>query len=393
MSVSPFRRDGSPFWYIRREIAGVGRVTLSTRTTSAALARKYDQLLLDLRDLGQLDAIQALKNGSVSFRELLAANASPARTTALLTRASSPLLKPLVQEWVEEGAKDRGIRERSMRRYVTSWSHCWEILSPTATLNDINAEFVAAFKRFRVSRAKSLGTPLSAATLNRDLAAIGAFLTWCAESKNLKIERPVLRYQRESRGRLRWLSTEELRAFREHCPPEWEALFQLLFGTGMTISEALGLRSADIDVLGRRVSIHEEFGRTLKRESRARELSIPQPVIELLAQRLRAVENRPDALLFEFTYWTARKAWNRVCKAASIYGATIHDARHTFAVHAVQDGIPEARLQKLLGHAHPGTTRRYAMHAPEAFLEDDGDRIARRMGLSPTPTLRLVRGA
>lgn len=59
-----------------------------------------------------------------------------------------------------------------------------------------------------------------------------------------------------------------------------------------------------------------------------------------------------------------------------IHGATIHDARHTFAVHCVQDGIPEARLQKLLGHVHPGTTRRYAMHAPEQFLEDDAERRA-----------------
>jgi integrase len=70
-----------------------------------------------------------------------------------------------------------------------------------------------------------------------------------------------------------------------------------------------------------------------------------------------------------------------VCTAAEIFGATIHDARHTYAVHAVQDGIPEARLQKLLGHAHPGTTRRYAMHALEQFLEGDAERVARHMGL------------
>ena len=74
---------------------------------------------------------------------------------------------------------------------------------------------------------------------------------------------------------------------------------------------------------------------------------------------------------FAFTYWPARKAWNAVCKQAGIYGAAIHDARHTFAVHAAQDGVPEARLQKLLGHAHPGTIRRYAMHAPDCAFRLD----------------------
>ena len=184
------------------------------------------------------------------------------------------------------------------------------------------------------------------------------------------------------RGRMRYLSSEELAAFREHCPKEWQPLFMLLFSTGMTISEALGLRRSDIDLRTRRVSIHEEYGRTLKRESRARELSIPTSVVALLVGQPEGIPASPEARGFPFTCWPARKAWSRVCKAAGIVAATIHDARHTFAVHAVQGGIPEARLQKLPGHAHPRTTRRYAMHSPEQFQDADADRVASHMGLA-----------
>jgi integrase len=53
-----------------------------------------------------------------------------------------------------------------------------------------------------------------------------------------------------------------------------------------------------------------------------------------------------------------------------------HDLRHTFAVHAVQNGVPLPRLQKLLGHATPAMVMRYAMHAPEAYLDQDAARIA-----------------
>jgi len=171
-------------------------------------------------------------------------------------------------------------------------------------------------------------------------------------------------------------------------PAQWSPLFSLLFASGMTISEALGLRRADVDLRRRRVSIHEEYGRKLKRQSRNRDLSLPEALVSILASWMEQVAPDPQASVFGATYRAARKAWKQTCKAAGIYGATIHDARHTFAVHAVQDGVPEARLQKLLGHAHPGTTRRYAMHAPEQFLDADAERVARHMGMAADATAR-----
>lgn len=48
-------------------------------------------------------------------------------------------------------------------------------------------------------------------------------------------------------------------------------------------------------------------------------------------------------------YGVVRRTGAAVCRLAEIAGATPHDARHTFAVHAAQAGIPIVRLQKLLG--------------------------------------------
>jgi integrase len=379
--MSPYQRKGSPYWSVRRYIRGIGELRLSTGTKSAARARQYDQLILDLKELGRLDALQALRSGHVSLAELYS-NKLPGQLDSLLARGTSPELYPLVEEWLTVGADDTGIRDRSMKRYATSWRQFWELLPRSARLGDVTQGFVSEFKRHRQAQAKALGKALSPATLNRDLAALGAFLTWCTEEKGLKVERPTLKYQRESRGRMRWLSREELTAFQQHCPREWWPLFGLLFGTGMTISEALGLRRTDVDLRSRRLSIHEEYGRKLKRESRTRELSIPEVLVPVLGDWFAGRVERQDERIFAFTYWPARKAWAATCKAADIYGATIHDARHTFAVHAVQHGVPEARLQKLLGHSHPGTTRRYAMHSPEQYLEQDAERVSRSMGFS-----------
>jgi integrase len=378
--VSPSRREGSPFFYIRRQIRGLGLLKLSTGTRSAALARQYDQLVIDLKELGRLDALRALKAGQVTIQELYA-NRLPAQLERLLLRGSSPELRALVKEFLARGGEDTGIRERSMQRYRVSWRRVLAFLPESARVGDLTPGFVSEFKRLRRSQAEAVGKTLSPATLNRDLAAVGAFLSWCSEEKGLKVERPPLRYQRECKGRVRWLSPEELAAFKAQCPTDWWPLFGLLFGTGITISEALGLQRTDLDLRNRRLAIHEEYGRMLKRASRARELSVPEALVSVLARYLKGQIESPDARVFPFTYWPARKAWHRICKDAGIYGATIHDARHTFAVHAVQDGIPEARLQRLLGHSHPGTTRRYAMHSPEQFLEADANRVARHMGM------------
>ncbi len=149
----------------------------------------------------------------------------PTQLDALLARANSPTLGLLVEEWLSIGAEDRGLRDRSMERYASSWRRFWELLPHSALVSDLTARFVADFRRYRRAQANELGKPLSPATIHRDLAALGVFLSWCADDKNLKVGRPRLRYNRESRGRLRWLSAEELRAFNVQCPLSGERYF------------------------------------------------------------------------------------------------------------------------------------------------------------------------
>jgi integrase len=76
-----------------------------------------------------------------------------------------------------------------------------------------------------------------------------------------------------------------------------------------------------------------------------------------------------------FTYGQAQKVFNRGCDLAELHDVRVHDLRHTFAVHAIQAGLPLPRLQKLLGHATPAMTMRYARHAPEAYFAEDAARI------------------
>lgn len=103
----------------------------------------------------------------------------------------------------------------------------------------------------------------------------------------------------------------------------------------------------------KRLLIHEGERRVKTKEA-VRDLPIPPALEGPLAAHLARIGPGPDALVFPGAYQdygAVRRAWDRACQAASIAGATPHDARHTFAVHAAMAGVPIVRLQKLLGHA------------------------------------------
>ena len=70
-------------------------------------------------------------------------------------------------------------------------------------------------------------------------------------------------------------------------------------------------------------------------------------------------------------------------RQAGIEDVRLHDLRHTFASHAVLQGIPLPVVSHLLGHKQPSMTLRYAHvgdRETEAAAERIGVVIARALG-------------
>jgi integrase len=149
----------------------------------------------------------------------------------------------------------------------------------------------------------------------------------------------------------------------------------------MRLGEVQGLRGADIRLSEGRILI-QEATRRVKSQAAVRMVPIPPSLNGILAVHLARVAPGPADLVFPDAfqrYDGVRRTWNATCAAAGIAGARPHDARHTFAVHAAQVGVPIVRLQKLLGHATAVMTMRYMQHAPEAFLDADAAAIDAHM--------------
>lgn len=379
--MSLFKRAG--VYYLECRWRGYERMCLSTKTSLKSRARAIERTIYALRSAGRRDLLGLLRNHRLSLEALHDAYEKGASDLEhLVAKTESPELKGLVERWFEWLESPNGVSPHTRRRYAghtiyryrESWARLRAQLAsgPTSRLSDLTKGFLADFRRSRTAAGTAPGT------VNRDLTALQAFLTWCREDQGLTVVRPEIRREREPSGRERWLSAEEFGALGRVCPLEWWPLIATLVYTGLRVGEAQGLVGEDVRLAERRISIHEA-NRHVKTPSSVRDVPIPEPLAEILARHLVRCPAGPADIVFPpplGDYRALRRTWRQTCRAAGVHGATLHDCRHTFGVHCAQAGVPIARLQKLLGHTTPAMALRYMKHAPEAYFTEDAARVA-----------------
>ena len=67
--------------------------------------------------------------------------------------------------------------------------------------------------------------------------------------------------------------------------------------------------------------------------------------------------------------------WERFRRTCALPDVRVHDLRHSFASTAIMDNVPLATIGKLLGHALPETTAKYA-HLSDDVIGDAAQRIS-----------------
>jgi integrase/recombinase XerD len=142
------------------------------------------------------------------------------------------------------------------------------------------------------------------------------------------------------------------------------ALLDLLYATGMRVSEVINLRVSDLDMAEERVFCVSRDGvtRQMPLTSRAREsLSTylekgRETLLQDQAETMLFVNQRGRPLTRQ-GLWLIIKSY---AKAADLGpDITPHTLRHSFAAHRLADGTKLQRVQELLGHANISTTQVY----------------------------------
>lgn len=197
-----------------------------------------------------------------------------------------------------------------------------------------------------------------------------------------------------------FLTPAEARLMLDHSATITERLTDVadaILGTGLRISEALGLIVADVHVddldsawldvdmqLSKPSKTDPELRRVPVKTEAAQRRVVLDPGTATVFTRLVA-NKRSDAPVFEDPgnggWWTQSRvnnAWARARKAARADGLPkaprIHDLRHTHAAWLITDGVPLLAVSRRLGHESISITADIYGHLlPEA---DDAIRAA-----------------
>ncbi len=167
--------------------------------------------------------------------------------------------------------------------------------------------------------------------------------------QRLPVRRPVI------------LSREEIQLMLESTQNiKHRALLMTAYSAGLRVSELVGLRVRDID--SRRMLIRVEEGKGKK----DRYTILAKTTLQYLREYYR--EYRPEDLLFfnpknkrkAYTIRSAESVFTKAVKRAGIMkNVSIHNLRHSFATHMLEDGVALPYIQMLLGHSSPKTTGIY----------------------------------
>ncbi|MDD6087698.1 MAG: tyrosine recombinase XerC [Desulfovibrionaceae bacterium] len=151
-----------------------------------------------------------------------------------------------------------------------------------------------------------------------------------------------------------------------------KALAELLYGSGLRISEALGLDIAQV---------HPEEGvvRVLGKGSRIRIAPLSDTAIQALAiwirkrETLHLPEGETALFIGKRGKRLQRREATRILAERSMEAGlpdpvAPHALRHAFATHLLEDGADLRTVQELLGHAHLSTTQRYTHVALDRLI-------------------------
>lgn len=292
-------------------------------------------------------------------------------------------LKALKTQFLEYTEIEKGRALKTVENYDHYLTRFLEFIKSDnpANINDATVrEFRLWLNRQSTGNNRATGATLSKKTQNYYLIAIRAFLKYLAREdiKSMAPERIELAKvgersldlitHTELARLLKSPSGNEIKDLRD------KAILELLFSTGLRVSELCSLNS-DIDLSSAELSIRGKGGKV-------RVVFLSDDAKSAVAAYLKARKDMSDALFVqvgneinkkEISALTKRSV-ERIVKQHAIKAGiskkvTPHVMRHMFATDLLSNGADLRSVQAMLGHANINTTQIYT-HVTDKHLRD-----------------------
>jgi site-specific recombinase XerD len=250
-------------------------------------------------------------------------------------------------------------------------------------VSDIDSELIRKWRLWLNRLATNSGDELSRTTQNYHLIALRSFLKYCAKRDIKSLSPDKIELARTKRPQVTFLNEEELSRLFNQPDTKTEsgtrdrAILELLFSSGLRVSELVGLNRDDINLTRREFMVRGKG-------QKDRPIFISQEAAEWITNYLDKRKDLSIALFIRYSgnkkvdltgnyhRLTARSVQRLVSRYAKLAGITKHVSphtmRHSFATDLLMNGADLRSVQAMLGHSNIATTQIYT-HVTDPHLK------------------------
>ena len=295
-------------------------------------------------------------------------------------------LETLVPQFLDhlEIEKNRSLlTRRNYQLYLRRFLGYLTTLQKQPTPADITYERVRAYRLWLHRFIDDSGNALGAATQNYHLIAVRSFLKYLSKREIASLTAERIELGKMPDRHVSFLSSDELKRFLaapfslkqpELLATRDKAILELLFSTGLRVSELVSLQRDDIELERGEIGINGKGGkrRVVFVSADAREwvkkyLKLRRDMSpHLFINHDRAAAQRENAKTQEkkgvegLTPRSIQRLVEKCARAAGILKiVTPHVLRHSFATDLLHNGADIRSVQAMLGHSSITTTQIY----------------------------------
>ncbi|MEN3001368.1 MAG: site-specific tyrosine recombinase XerD [Armatimonadota bacterium] len=291
-------------------------------------------------------------------------------------------MRALWEEWVDSFLdylrRERQLSTHTLNAYAVDLAQFVDYLARTDRMDSAGWDASVWEGFIYYLRRRSM----SEASIARKLSAVRAFLNYLYRRGMLSEEPPeALTHPQPHRGLPTTLTPNEVRRLLLQPPLDNplgirdRAMLEVMYATGLRVSELLGLRMEQLNLADRVVRVQGKRGRE-------RLMPLTETATYWLQRYLSEARPKlyPKRGGTDFVFLNERGGplsriafWNKLKLYAASAGITKnvspHTLRHSFAVHLLSGGADLRTVQELLGHSDITTTQIYTQVSLERLKE------------------------
>lgn len=279
--------------------------------------------------------------------------------------------------------------QKTIRNYDHYLSRLLDFAGDDITISDITSEMVRKWRLWLNRLGTNTSDELGKATLNYHLIALRSFLKFCAKRDLPALAAEKIELARTTRKQVTFLNEDELgRLFNQPDTGKVNglrdrAILELLFSSGLRVSELVGLDRDHINLKRREFMVR---GKGQKDRPVFVSVAAADWVTAYLNRRddntrplfVRYSGRKQVDLSGNYHRLTARSVQRIVSRYALLAGITKqvspHTLRHSFATDLLMNGADLRSVQAMLGHSNIATTQIYT-HVTDPHLKSIHERF------------------